>query len=579
MSQDLDKARVVKLEALTREWIAGDPDAETAAQLSAMLAGKDYPALIEHVDGELEFGTAGLRAVVGPGPLRMNTAVIRRTTHGVAQYLLTQYPGRTPHVVVGCDARLSSPGFLVDTVSVLTANGVKVSYFEEPTATPIVAYVARLLGAESAVIITASHNPPEYNGYKLYADNAVQIVPPVDTDVASKIRVAPAAAQVPYVQDAMCGNALVMPVPQSLIDQYFSGIDALRPAGAPLRDLPVVYSAMHGVGWAPVERAFQRAGFTALSPVVEQAAPDGNFPTVRFPNPEEPGAMDLSLALGSKLNAKLILANDPDVDRLAACIRHRDGSWLQLTGNQIGLLLADFVLARVPSSPRPLTACSIVSSPMLESIADAYGARFEQTLTGFKWVWNAALDLQQSEGVKFAFGYEEALGYSAGDLARDKDGISAALLFAEMVAALEATGSSAVEQLESLYRRHGLWISVQRSVVREGSAGQAELRAAIDRVGQEPPQEIAGETVTRFVDYRTGEEERPRWLHNTPLLELRLGDAGRVLLRPSGTEPKLKVYVDLRVQLGENADVWGALGPAQKRAAEIAADVVRLCGL
>jgi len=562
-----------------RRWAAADPDPETARALTALCDAGDVAELRELMGGELEFGTAGLRAVVGPGSLRMNVAVIRRTTRAVAEHLLAERRDEPPLVVVGCDARNSSPRFLEETVQVLVAAGIPVRYFEEPVATPIAAYASRQLRARAAIVITASHNPPEYNGYKLYAENGAQIIAPTDAEVAARIARMPPASEIPIARDAMKGNPLAEPVPASVVDGYFLGIDALRPAGQPARDLPIVYSAMHGVGYAPIRRAFERAGFTRLIPVEEQAQPDGNFPTVRFPNPEEDGALDLSLALADRVGAELILANDPDVDRLAACVRDGSGGWMQLTGNQIGLLLADFVLPRVSASPRPLTVSSIVSSPMLGSIAAAYDARFEQTLTGFKWVWNAALDLERDEGLRFAFGYEEALGYSAGDLVRDKDGICAAVLFAELTALLEAEGSSVRQRLEELYRQHGLWVSVQRSEVRQGSEGARQLAQAIDAIGAAPPQELGGRTVTRFVDYRTGGESRPRWLHDTPLLELRLGDDGRVLLRPSGTEPKLKIYVDLRMPVEPGGDVWAAEAPALEAARAIAQEIVQRSGL
>jgi phosphomannomutase len=313
---------------------------------------------------------------------------------------------------------------------------------------------------------------------------------------------------------------------------------------------------LHGVGAQPVERALSEAGFSSLHVVEEQRQPDGRFPSVRFPNPEEPGALDLVTALARDIGAGLILANDPDVDRLAASLPGEAADWVPLTGNQIGILLADFLLERAPRRPRPLVLQSVVSSPMLRSVAAAHDAHFEQTLTGFKWIWTAALELMAGGELNYVFGYEEALGYSIGKNVRDKDGISAALILAELAALEQAEHSSLRQRLARLYRRHGLWISVQRSVVRQGRAGAEEIRMAMDRITSRPPRHVGGTPISNVVDFRTGGERRPRWLENTSLVELVLGDRGRILVRPSGTEPKLKFYVDLRRELKAATPVW-----------------------
>jgi len=563
-----------------RDWIAADPDPETRRELTTYIETNNHALLLEVMSGELQFGTAGLRAIVGPGPMRMNRAVVRRTTAGVARYLEARYPreGMAP-IVVGADARLSSAALMRETVGVFAAHGLPVRYFQAPVATPIAAYVARRLGASAAVVITASHNPAEYNGYKLYGSNAVQIVPPVDVDVAEEIaRSAPANAE-PMRGDAMDGlDPAVRPVPPSLIEDYFRDVAGLRPPGSPSRDLCIAYTPMHGVGAAPVERVLADAGFTNLHVVPEQREPDGHFPTVSFPNPEEPGALDLVTALARKVNADLILANDPDVDRLAASLPDDSGGWTALSGNQIGLLLADYELERAPRAPRPLVAQSIVSSPMLRSIAERYGAHFEQTLTGFKWIWTAALALMEKGELNYVFGFEEALGYCSGHLVRDKDGISAALILSELAAFERARGSTLRIRLANLYRQHGLWVSVQRSVTRTGLAGAREIQEAMDRISNSPPRQVLDAPVSGVRDFRTGGERRPPWLENTSLVELALGDRGRILVRPSGTEPKLKVYVDLRQAVPPNADVWQAEAEAKKQAKILADAVVKELG-
>jgi phosphomannomutase len=540
-------------------WIAADPDGETRRELQAYI---DDPGkrglLLEVMAGSLQFGTAGLRAIVGPGPMRMNRAVIRRTTAGVARYLQQQLGGSTVRpIVVGADARLSSQAFRRETVGVLAAHGLPVKFFPEPIATPIAAYVARRLQASACIVITASHNPADYNGYKLYGLDAVQIVPPVDRLIASEIARSAPAAREPIIVDAELGGYPgIEAVPAALIEDYYRDVARLRPSGAPGRDITLVYTPMHGVGAAPVERVLSDAGFAKLHVVAEQREPDGRFPTVEFPNPEEPGALDRATELARQVNADLILANDPDVDRLAASLPDGAGGWRPLSGNQIGILLAEFALERAAKSPRPLVLQSIVSSPMLRTVAEAFGAHFEQTLTGFKWIWTAALELMKAGELEYVFGYEEALGFSAGQLVRDKDGISAALLLAELAALERGRNRTLRQRLAELYVRHGLWVSVQRSVTRHGLKGAEEIRAAMDRASNAPPARVLDIAVTRVTDYRTGGEQRPRWLENTTLLELQLGELGRLLVRPSGTEPKLKIYVDLTRPVEHDSDVW-----------------------
>jgi phosphomannomutase len=542
-----------------KAWIAADPDAETRRELQSYIDDPNqHGRLLEVMSGTLEFGTAGLRAIVGPGPMRMNRAVVRRTTAGVARYL-KQRQGLVPPapVVVGADARQSSKAFQNEVIGVLAAHGLEVRFFEKPVPTPIAAYVARRLGASACIVITASHNPAEYNGYKLYGADAVQIVPPQDVEIAREIaRSAPAIAE-PISEHADRGrHPGVEPVAPALVDDYYRDVAGLRPRQAPARDLVIAYTPMHGVGALAVERVLSEAEFRNVHVVAAQRQPDGRFPTVQFPNPEEPGALDLVTALARTVNADLILANDPDVDRLAASLPDGAGNWVALTGNQLGILLADYMLERAPRLPQPLVVQSVVSSPMLRVLARAHGARIEQTLTGFKWIWTAALELMQREPLNFVFGYEEALGYSAGHVVRDKDGISAALLLAELAAQEKSQHSSLRERLALLYRRHGLWVSVQRSVTRKGLRGAEEIRLAMNRLSTSPPTHVHDARVTGIVDFRTGGEHRPRWLENTSLIELTLGQRGRLLVRPSGTEPKLKIYVDLSRPVEADADIW-----------------------
>lgn len=577
-----------------RAWIAADPDPETRRELQGYLQAGNTAQLIEVMAGELQFGTAGLRAVVGAGPLRMNRAVVRRTTAGLARFLRARRSdGDSSPIVVGADARGSSRAFLEETVGVFAAHGLPVRYFDVPVATPIAAYSARRLGAAACVVITASHNPAEYNGYKLYGADAAQIVPPVDREVAEEIaRSAPAIAEAVRL-DALQGSVPgVSAVPPALVEDYYREVVALRPEGSPARDLRIAYTPLHGLGAPCIERVLGQAGFTNLHVVAAQREPDGRFPTVLFPNPEEPGALDLVTRLAERLQAELIIANDPDVDRLAAGVPIGNGRYAPLTGNQIGLLLSDHALERYSSQPgagkpQALVTQSIVSSPMLRSIAAAYGAHCEQTLTGFKWIWSAALELMKSGRLSHVVGFEEALGYSVGQLVRDKDGISAALLLCELAALEKSRGSSLRQRLEQLYRRHGLWVSAQRSVTRKGLEGAREIGEAMDRLSGKPPVRVLDSPVTSVRDFRSGGELRPRWLGNTSLIELELGSGsgvppqtgrGRILVRPSGTEPKLKIYIDLSRMLPAGVDVWQAEGELQREAQAYGEAVVKELG-
>lgn len=550
-------------------WIEGDPDPETRAELQQLIDSEEAAELKDRMSGMLEFGTAGLRGEVAAGPNRMNRAVVIKTTRGLLDYLIEQH-GEVPQspVVVGFDARPSSRVFAEDTVGVVAAAGIPVIYFPEVTPTPLVAFACRYLGASAAVVVTASHNPPADNGYKVYASNGAQIIPPMDRDISEAIgRVGP-ANQVPRVESAFeVEFDLIEPVRPDLLDLYWGEVDATRPSPE-TSDMRIVYTPIHGVGGDAISRLFERAGHSGLISVPEQADPDGTFPTVAFPNPEEKGALDLAIDLAESEHADLIIANDPDADRFAAVIPH-GGSWRPLTGNEVGVLLGDYVLRHHQDDAKPIVINSIVSSPMLGRIADRYGAHFERTLTGFKWIANAAMDLEGSGVGRFVFGYEEALGYTIGRTVRDKDGISTALVFADLVAGLRSGESAVLDRLSELWQVAGIWASAQHSITRTGPEGQEAIQSAIRAVADSPPTAIGELPVTEINDYRFGEESRPRWLGAQALIELTLGDSGRVLVRPSGTEPKLKIYVDLVADF--EMDAQSEQSRLQERAERLAA--------
>lgn len=552
-----------------RLWISGDPDPRTRAELEGLIDSGNRTDLMERMGAPLDFGTAGLRGPVGAGPSRMNLAVVIRATAGLAAYLAN---GGTGLVVVGFDARPQSREFAEAAAGVLSAHGIPVRYFPGVTPTPLVAFAAKHLGATAAVVVTASHNPPQDSGYKVYGPNAAQIIPPTDDEIARRIEEAGPANQIPRDDGVFRGGSdLVERIPDSILDTYWREVDDLR-----LRDhgsrLSIVYTPIHGVGGATLQELFTRAGHHGLVMVPEQAEPDGTFPTVRFPNPEEPGALDLARALGEERDADLILANDPDADRLAAMVASGDRFRL-LSGNELGVLLGDYLLAGYERQERPIVASSVVSSPMMGLVAAARGARHAVTLTGFKWIVNAGLALERAGEGRFVFGYEEALGYTVDGVVRDKDGLSAALIFTDLTADLADRGETIGDRLLGLWGAHGIWASAQVSVPGETDG----LVEAVDHLASNPPSSLGEHGVSGITDYRKGAEERPPWLGAQDLIELSLGASGRALVRPSGTEPKLKIYVDMAVPYGD--DAFGQRDALEESAGDLGRELAGMMGL
>jgi phosphomannomutase len=551
------------LVARVRAFRDDDFDPTTQAELDALLAQPAERALAELTDrfaGELEFGTAGLRGLLGAGPNRMNRAVVVRTTAGLARWVLDNVEGATTRgVVVGRDARRGSVEFAQETASVLAAAGIPVHYFEEICGTPLVAYAVKDLGAAAGVMVTASHNPPEYNGYKVYAQNGAQIIPPIDAGIAGAIAQAgPARAIARMPLDEARTKGLLRPVPAALFDRYCAAVATLSKRGEGRGALKVVYTPMHGVGERFVKELFAKLGFPEPISVAEQARPDGAFPTVRFPNPEEPGALDLALALAKREQADVLIANDPDADRLAIATPRdaadRGGEWVVLSGNDVGVLLAHYLLVDDPSpAPDRLVVTTIVSSTLLSEIAKGLGVRYAETLTGFKWITNRGIEIERETGTRFVMGYEEALGYTAGTVVRDKDGISAAALFAEMVATLKTRGETLLGRLEAIHRQFGLVLARQHNVTPKGKDGAAEIAAEMEAMRASPPSRIGAHAVLAVADYKHGTRKElasgqtsSLGLPSSNVLAFLLEGGSRVTMRPSGTEPKIKYYFDLR---------------------------------
>ena len=512
----------VNLLETARRWLDAEPDADMRNELEALLSGPEE-ALAVRFAGRLQFGTAGLRAPVGAGPLRMNRLVVRQAAAGLVDYLLDAVPDAARlGVLIGYDARRKSDVFALDTARVCAARGVRALLFDSVVPTPLLAWSITQVnggrGAAAGVMVTASHNPPADNGYKVYLGTGAQIVPPADADISARIEgVDPCAVAL-----APDDHPLIQRVGADERRAYLAAVGAvrLRPDAA---GVPVAYTAMHGVGGQLLVDAFAAAGLPAPIVVESQQHPDGLFPTVAFPNPEEPGAMDLLLQQAAASGAALALANDPDADRLGAAIPQADGTWRRLHGDEIGWLMADHILRHTSGGER-LVVTTLVSSSLLSRLAASHGVRCIETFTGFKWIGHVVL---ANPGLRFVFGYEQALGYLVAARPLDKDGITAAVLLAEIAAVAAAEGTTLQERLDSLAHQFGRHITSERSLRMDPAAGRdavASLRAA-------PPASVGGIAVTSV-----------EWFDEAGLLRLQLGESLRLQVRPSGTEPKVKLY-------------------------------------
>ena len=513
-----------------RAWAAEDPDPTTRAELEALLEQGETAELADRFDGTLEFGTAGLRGELGAGSNRMNRVVVTRAAAGLAAYLKDQGAVRDASVVIGYDARHNSDVFARDTAEVMTGAGLRALVLPRPLPTPLLAFAIRELGCVAGVMVTASHNPPRDNGYKVYLGDGSQIVPPADAEIAERIAAVGSVADVPR------GDGWTI-LGDSIVDGYLDTVAGL--AGDGPRDLRLVYTPLHGVGGTSVTQVLETAGFDAPYVVAQQEQPDADFPTVSFPNPEEPGAMDLAMALAADRQVDLVVANDPDADRCAAAVPDVHG-WRMLRGDEVGALLAHHLLT---GGHAGTYACSIVSSTLLSKMAAAAGQAFAETLTGFKWI-------SKVDGL--VFGYEEALGYCVDpEHVKDKDGVSALLLLCELAAAEKAQGRSLVDVLDDLALAHGLHATDQLSV-RVTDLG--EIAAAMARLRATPPRSLGGLPVESVDDLARGDGGLPP----TDGLRYRLGSGARVIVRPSGTEPKLKCYLEVVVPVDAEAGVDAA---------------------
>ena len=570
-------------------WITDDPDADDRAELQALLdrafpgadAGRDAGAADAGSIGELRdrfadrlhFGTAGLRGVVAAGPNRMNRAVVRAATAAVASWLLGPGSAAQGGVVVGGDARHRSAEFAGEVAAVLAGAGIAVYVLPLPCPTPLLAFAVRHLGAAAGVMVTASHNPAADNGYKLYLSDGAQVIPPADAEIEQLIAALGPLSRVPV---AGAGSPLITRPGDEVARAYLDAVVAAAagpaapgPGRRVRTGLNVVYTPMHGVAGQLMLRALRQAGFAAPHVVAAQAEPDPDFPTVAFPNPEEPGALDLALADARRLGADLVVASDPDGDRMAVAVPDPGTGWRVLTGDQVGALIgasligasligasligASLLERTAGAAQERLVASTVVSSTLLSKIAAAAGVRYAETLTGFKWIARAADGLP---GTRFVFGYEEALGYAVGDVVRDKDGIGAALAMLRLAEVAKSEGRSVLEVYDDLERAHGVHLTSQLTL---RTADQAHV---MSQLRSAPPAAFGGEPVCGLTDLAQGAAaDGTPGVPRADVLIFRLPGA-RVVLRPSGTEPKIKCYIEITEPLAGRS-----LGAAREAAA------------
>lgn len=531
--------------AQARAWMRQDPDPETRDELAGVItraSGGDAAALAELDDrfgARLAFGTAGLRGELGAGSNRMNRVLVAQAAAGFAAFLHRRADGKTPTVVVGYDGRRNSRVFATDSAEIFAGAGLRAILLPRLLPTPVLAFAVRHFGADAGVMVTASHNPPNDNGYKVYLggpDEGSQIVSPADAEIAASIQ-----------QVADAGDIAALPrsteyevAGEEVVDAYTAATAAVSPAPAAASGLRWVYTALHGVGWETFSRIVTAAGYPRPAVVGEQLSPDATFRTVSFPNPEEPGAMDLAFARARRTNAEFILANDPDADRLAVAIPDRSatGGWRRLSGNEVGLLLGARAARAAEGTPGASLACSLVSSPGLAAVAAHHGLDFHETLTGFKWI---------SRAPGIVFGFEEALGYLVNpETVRDKDGISAAIAILGLAAEARERGASLADLLDELGETYGHFSSGQVSVRVDDLSIIGRVMLALRTL---PPTQIGGRSIASADDLLNAAAGQP----SGDVLRYRLSDGSRVIVRPSGTEPKLKVYIDARGESAEQA--------------------------
>jgi phosphoglucomutase len=551
MSTDLLKQSRAK----AKEWLDSNIDEQTKEQVKELLNREDPRQLIDSFYRSLEFGTGGLRGIMGVGSNCMNQYTVGAATQGLSNYLKKSFPNQEIQVAIAYDCRNNSKYFAQVTADVFSANGIAVHLFPELRPTPLLSFAIRQLKCQSGIVITASHNPKEYNGYKAYWSDGAQLVPPHDKNVIQEVDAITSFDQIKFSPD----KSKIKLIGPDLEERYYQEVMKLIPRQESIRkqkDISIVYTSLHGAGITMVPNCLKRLGFENVTIIEEQKIPDGNFPTVASPNPEERSAMDLALKKAKAIHADLVMATDPDTDRVGVGIRNSDDEFFLLNGNQALSLMMWFILKNLKEKDKAYIVKTIVTTDLIDKMAEHFGVECFNTLTGFKYV---AELIRQNEGKKkFIAAGEESYGYMVGDFVRDKDAVSACAFFAAMAAAAKDEGSSLFQWLVEMYVEFGLYKEGLVNVVRTGAEGEQQIKYMMEQFRSHPPHVIAGQKVVRMFDYKISEERnllngqvRPIKLPKSDVLQFCTWEGGKISVRPSGTEPKIKFYVSVSLRMND----------------------------
>ncbi|RAW01275.1 phospho-sugar mutase [Pseudochryseolinea flava] len=528
-------------------------DDTTKAEVKSLLSNQDSKELIDNFYKDLEFGTGGLRGIMGAGSNCMNKYTVGIATQGLANYLLKAFPGKTIKVAIAHDSRNNSRFFAQVVADVFSANGIHVFMFAELRPTPLLSFAIRYLKCESGIVITASHNPKEYNGYKAYWNDGAQVVPPHDKNIIKEVNTITSFSQVKF----NANPSLIKTIGTEVEQAYFEEVKKIIPNHeiiAKHNAIPLVYSSIHGAGITMVPETLKQIGFTNIHVVDEQAKPDGNFPTVKSPNPEEQSAMEMVIAKGKAVGATMVMATDPDTDRVGIGVRKSDGEFILLNGNQAFSLMMYFIMKNLKETKNTYIAKTIVTTELVDAMAAKLGIECYNTLTGFKYI---AELMGKFEGKKtFVAAGEESYGYMAGDFVRDKDAVSACAFFAAMAASATEQGKSLYDWLIDMYVEYGFFKEGLLNVTKKGQQGEMEIKAMMEKFRTNPPAQINGSKVVQLLDYKsliqkdltTGKESKLDF-PNSDVLQFYLEDGTKVSVRPSGTEPKIKFYISVNAKL------------------------------
>jgi phosphoglucomutase len=542
------------------DWLNSNIDDATKNEIRQMLSNSDTKLLIDSFYKNLEFGTGGLRGVMGAGSNCMNIYTVGVATQGLANYLRKSYQGQDIKVVIGHDSRNNSRKFAEVTADVFSANGITVYLFPALRPTPLLSFAIRYLKCHSGVVITASHNPKEYNGYKAYWDDGAQLVPPHDKNVITEVNAIQGFDQVKFKGD----KSKIITVPAEVEDAYYKEVSQIIPRQDAIKkqkDIPLVYSSLHGAGITMVPECLKRLGFNNVIIVKEQEEPNGDFPTVQSPNPEEQSAMKLALAKAKEVNAELVMATDPDTDRVGFGIKNEDGEFYLLNGNQAFSLMMYFILKNYKNKTNAYVAKTIVTTELVDTMCENLDVKCYNTLTGFKYIAELMTKLEGKE--KFIAAGEESYGYMVGDFVRDKDAVSACAFFATMAAVAKADGFTLHDTLIDMYHEYGFYKEGLVNLVRKGAEGEQQIKDMMEGFRKEPPLTIAGDKIIRVLDYKTGIEknllqgsETKLTLPKSDVLQFYTWENSKISVRPSGTEPKIKFYISVNTKLNKKLNYY-----------------------